>query len=147
MTPGSRGRVGFTSGWNQPRGAPPEIVKLEKEESVSSGRRRAACTLMGTAYLTQKNWKDAQTSLQKAITLDSNSADAYLALGALFNQTKNYPEAEAALLQGIKLKPNAPGGHYELAKTYWSMGRWQESAPHARPAVATMPELAAPHAL
>ncbi len=107
----------------------------------------SAYTLMGTAYLTQKNWKDAQTSLQKAITLDSNSADAYLALGALFNQTKNYPEAEAALLQGIKLKPDAPGGHYELAKTYWSMGRWQESAPHARKAVATMPELAGPHVL
>jgi tetratricopeptide (TPR) repeat protein len=107
----------------------------------------SAYTLLGTAYLSQKNWKDAQLALQKAVALDPNSGEAYLALGAVFNQTKNYPEAETALEQGIKLRPDAPGGHYELAKTYWSMGRWQESAPHARKAVSDMPELAAPHVL
>ena len=107
----------------------------------------SAYTLLGTAYLTQKDWKDAKMALQKAISLDSNSGEAYLALGALFNQTKNYPEAETALVQGIKLRPDAPGGHYELAKTYWSVGRWQDSAPHARKAVSTMPELGPPHVL
>jgi len=45
------------------------------------------------------------------------------------------------------LRPDAPGGHYELAKTYWSLGRWQESAPHARQTIANMPELASPHVL
>ena len=106
-----------------------------------------AYTLLGTAYLEQKNWKAAETALQRATTLDSKSSEAYLALGAVFNQTKNYPQAEAALLRGLELKPEASAGHYELAKTYWELGRWQESAPHARRAVADMPDLAAPHAL
>ena len=106
-----------------------------------------AYTLLGTAYLEQKNWKDAESALQKSISFDSNSADAYLALGAVFNQTKNYPQAEAALLRGLELKPDASAGHYELAKTYWALGRWREAAPHVRKAVSEMPDLAPPHVL
>ena len=68
-------------------------------------------------------------------------------LGAVFNQTKEYPQAETALLKGLELKPEAAGGHYELAKTYWALGRWQDAAPHARKAVAGMPGLAPAHAL
>ena len=106
-----------------------------------------AYTLLGTAYLEQKNWKAAETALQKATSLDANSSDAYLALGAMFNQTKEYSRAETALLRGLELKPDAPAGHYELAKTYWELGHWQEAAPHARKAVAGMPDVAGPHAL
>jgi tetratricopeptide (TPR) repeat protein len=106
-----------------------------------------AYTLLGRAYLTRENWTEAEKALQKAISLDADSAEAYLALGAVYNQTKNYVEAEKTLVQGLKLKPDAPGGQYELAKTYWALGRWQESAPYAREAVAHMPELASPHVL
>jgi len=106
-----------------------------------------AYTLLGTAYLEQKNWKGAETALQKATSLDANASDAYLALGAMFNQTKEYSRAQSALLRGLELKPDASAGHYELAKTYWELGRWQEAAPHARKAVAGMPDVAGPHAL
>ena len=106
-----------------------------------------AYTLLGTAYLEQKNWKEAETALQKSVSLDSNSADAYLALGAVCNQTKNYPQAETYLLRGLELKPDAFVGHYELAKSYWELGRWREAAPHVRKAVSGMPDLASPHVL
>lgn len=106
-----------------------------------------AHTLLGTAYLEQKKWKDAEAALQKSLSYDSNSADAYLSLGAVFNQTKNYPQAETALLHGLELKPEAATGHYELAKTYWALGRWREAAPHARKAVSGMPDVASPHVL
>jgi len=106
-----------------------------------------AYTLLGTAYLEQKNWKDAEVALRKANELDPKFPDAYLELGAVFNQTREYPQAETALLKGLELKPEAAGGHYELAKTYWALGRWQDAAPHARKAVAGMPDLAPAHAL
>ncbi len=38
-------------------------------------------------------------------------------------------------------------GHYELAKSQWASGRWQDAAPHAAAAVAAMPDLAAAHVL
>jgi tetratricopeptide (TPR) repeat protein len=107
----------------------------------------SAYTLLGTAYLEQKKWKEAETALQKSIAIDSNSADAYLALGAALNQTKDYSQAETSLLHGLELKPEAATGHYELAKTYWEMGRWREAAPHIRKAVSGMPDVASPHVL
>jgi len=106
-----------------------------------------AYTLVGTAYMERKDWKEAEKALQRATTLNPKSSEAYLALGAVLNQTKEYPRAEAALLRGLELNPDTPGGHYELAKTYWELGRWQEAAPHARKAVSLTPDLASPHAL
>ncbi len=106
-----------------------------------------AYTLLGTAYLEQKNWKDAEAALRKANELDPKFPDAYLELGAVFNQTKEYPQAETTLLKGLELKPEAAAGHYELAKTYWALGRWKDAAPHARQAVAGMPDLAPAHVL
>jgi len=106
-----------------------------------------AYALLGTAYLGRKDWKNAEVVLRKANELDPKFPDAYLELGAVLNQTKEYPRAETALLKGLELKPEAAGGHYELAKTYWALGRWQDAAPHARKAVAGMPDLAPAHAL
>jgi len=39
-----------------------------------------AYTLLGTAYLEQKNWKAAEAALEKATSLDAHASDAYLAL-------------------------------------------------------------------
>jgi tetratricopeptide (TPR) repeat protein len=125
------------------------------EESVSHFRKAIkfyepfpqAYTLLGTAYLEQANWTEAEKALQRATRLDDKASDAYLALGAVFNETKKYPHAETALLRGLELKPEAPAGHYELAKTYWFLGRWKEAAPYARKAVSAMPDVASPHAL
>jgi Flp pilus assembly protein TadD len=131
-------------------------LKENKLDSSISHLRKAiklyenfplAYTLLGTAYLEQKDMKNAQTALERTTALDAKSAEAYLALGAVFNQIKEYPQAETALLKGLELKPDAAGGHYELAKTYWALGRWQEAAPHARKAVAEMPDLPGPHVL
>jgi Flp pilus assembly protein TadD len=106
-----------------------------------------AYQMLGTAYLQQQRWTEAQGALEKAIQLDAKLGDAYLELGAVLNQTKEYPKAEVALTRGLELVPDAPGGHYELAKTYWAMGRWQDAAPHATTAVNEFPSLASPHVL
>src|SRR5260370_13480093 len=102
---------------------------------------------MGTGYLEQKNWKDAEAALRKANELDPKFPDAYLELGAVLNQTKEYQQAETALLKGLELKPEAAGGHYELAQTYLALVRWKDAAPHARRAVSGMPAFAPAHAL
>jgi Flp pilus assembly protein TadD len=54
---------------------------------------------------------------------------------------------KTALLRGLELKPDASAGHYELAKSYWDLGRWREAAPHIRKAVSGTPDLASPHVL
>jgi hypothetical protein len=52
-------------------------------------------------------------------------AEAYLALGAVFNQTKDYPKPKTALFRGRELEANATCGHCELAKPAapWAVDR------------------------
>jgi tetratricopeptide (TPR) repeat protein len=103
--------------------------------------------LLGSVYLQQRKLADAQSAFEKAIQFDTGLGPAYLELGAVFNQEKEYSKAETVLTHGLELNPNAPEGHYELAKTYWAMGRWQDAVPHASFAVAALPNLASPHVL
>jgi tetratricopeptide (TPR) repeat protein len=106
-----------------------------------------AYRMLGDAFLQNQQLPEAETALKKSIELQPDLAPAYFDLGALRNQTKNYPGAEEALKKGLELTPDATVGKYELAKTYWAMGRWQDSAPLAVDTVKALPDLAAAHVL
>lgn len=105
-----------------------------------------AYTLLGAAYLEQKNYKDAQISLQKAVELDPKSAGAYLELGAVLNIQKDYPGAVTALTKGLEINPDVPAvAEYELAKAYMAQQQWQNAEVHLRKAIAKQLDLAAAH--
>jgi tetratricopeptide (TPR) repeat protein len=106
-----------------------------------------AYRMLGDAFVEKQQWPEAETALKKSIELQPDLAPAYFDLGALRNQTKNYPGAEEALKKGLELTPDATVGKYELAKTYWAMGRWQDAAPLAADTVKALPDLAAVHVL
>ena len=106
-----------------------------------------AYRMLGETCLEQQDWKSAETYLQRSIELDPNLAAAYVDLGAVRNQTKNYAGAEEALKAGLKLSPGAAAAKYELAKTYWAMGRWQDASPYAKEAATDLPKLAPVHVL
>jgi tetratricopeptide (TPR) repeat protein len=106
-----------------------------------------AYRMLGDAFVAKQQWPEAETALKKSIELQPDLAPAYFDLGALRNQTKNYPGAEEALKKGLELTPDATVGKYELAKTYWAMGRWQDAAPLAADTVKALPDLAAAHVL
>jgi tetratricopeptide (TPR) repeat protein len=106
-----------------------------------------AYRMLGDAFVEKQQWPEAETALKKSIELQPDLAPAYFDLGALRNQTKNYSGAEEALKKGLELTPDATVGKYELAKTYWAMGRWQDAAPLAADTVKAVPDLAAAHVL
>jgi Flp pilus assembly protein TadD len=106
-----------------------------------------AYRMLGDAFVEKQQWPEAETALKKSIELQPDLAPAYFDLGALRNQTKNYPGAEEALKKGLELTPDATVGKYELAKTYWALGRWQDAAPFAADTVNAVPDLAAAHVL
>src|ERR1700688_4365871 len=106
-----------------------------------------AYRMLGDVYVGKQQWPEAETALKKSIELQPDLAPAYFDLGALRNQTKNYPGAEEALKKGLELTPDATVGKYELAKTYWALGRWRDAAPFAADTVKALPELAAAHVL
>jgi tetratricopeptide (TPR) repeat protein len=106
-----------------------------------------AYRMLGDALVEKQQWPEAETALKKSIGLQPDLAPAYFDLGALRNQTKNYPGAEQSLKKGLELTPDATIGKYELAKTYWALGRWQDAAPLATDTVKALPDLAAAHVL
>jgi len=60
----------------------------------------------------------------------------------LQNSEKDYASAEKSLLEGLKLEENSAQGHYQLAKTYWALGWWQDAEPHALKAASLQPTMA-----
>lgn len=106
-----------------------------------------AYRMLGDAYVEKQQWPEAESALKKSIELQPDLAPAYFDLGALRNQTKNYAGAEEALKKGLELIPDATVGKYEMAKTYWALGRWQDAAPFAADTVKALPDLAAAHVL
>jgi Flp pilus assembly protein TadD len=106
-----------------------------------------AYRMLGEAYLEQQDFRKAETALRRSIELQPKFAAAYVDLGAVLNQTKDYTGAEQALKKGLELSPDAAAAKYELAKTYWALGRWQEAAPYAVDSVKEQPQLAPAHVL
>jgi tetratricopeptide (TPR) repeat protein len=103
--------------------------------------------LLGTIYLEQQKWKEAQASLEKAASLDDKEAGAFLALGACLAQQGKFAEAEAPLKRGLEMHPDTADGHVELGKVYWALGRPAEAEPHARRAIELRPENSLAHLL
>ena len=106
-----------------------------------------AYRMLGDTLVEKQQWPEAETALKRSIELQPDMAPAYFDLGALRNQTKNYAGAEEVLKKGLELTPDATVGKYELAKTYWALGRWQDAAPLATDTVKALPDLAAAHVL
>lgn len=111
------------------------------------GNYPQAYRMLGEAYLKLKDWNRAETALKRSIELEPKLAASYMDLGAVKNQEKDYGAAEEALKKGLELSPDSTPAKYELAKTYWAEGRWQDAAPYAEATVKAVPDLAGAHAL
>jgi tetratricopeptide (TPR) repeat protein len=106
-----------------------------------------AYVLRATVDIQQNNAAEARAALDRAIEIDPKLPEAWFTLGMLKNKEKDYGGAEKSLIEGLKLDDGSPQGHYELAKTYWALGRWQDSEPHALKAAALQPAMAPVHVL
>jgi len=141
-------RLEFTKGEEAMRAknADESVKHLQKAIKLYDAYPQAY-RMLGDAYVEKQQWPEAETALKKCIELQPDLAPAYFDLGALRNQTKNYTGAEQALKKGLELTPDATVGKYELAKTYWGQGRWQDASPLATDTVKALPDLAAAHVL
>jgi len=106
-----------------------------------------AYVLQATVYIQQNNAAEAKSALDRAIEIDPKLPEAWFTLGMLQNSRKDYAGAEKSLIEGLKLDDGSPQGHYELAKTYWASGRWQDAEPHALKTAALQPAMAPVHVL
>lgn len=69
-------------------------------------------------------------SYKKAISLNTNFADAYCNLAIVFNEQEEYAEAEAGFLRALSLKPNYGEAHYNFGNTLKAVKRYDEAISH-----------------
>ena len=122
-------------------------IQFFKKATDEYPKYSEAYLLMGLAYTAQQQWKDADSSLRKAIELDVASAPAYMALGELQFRQQDYAGAEKSQLKAVELAPESADAHLGLARTYWAIGRWQDADPHAAKVVQLKPDNAGAHVL
>ena len=132
--------------WKQ--GKDPQECADHLNKAVKSYAQFAdAYVLLGSVYAQQNKAAEAKSALDRAVEMDPKLADARFTLGMLQNREKDYAGAETSLNEGLKLDGASPQGHYELAKTYWALGRLQDAEPQAQKAVALLPTMAPAHVL
>jgi tetratricopeptide (TPR) repeat protein len=63
------------------------------------------------------------------------------------NEQKNYAGAQKALERSLELRPESAEAHYELARTFSALGKWDPAEAHVRRAIELNPDYAGPHVL
>jgi tetratricopeptide (TPR) repeat protein len=83
--------------------------------------------VQGVLYLKQKNWANAQTSLEKATQIDPSHARAFAALGMALTDQGKFDAAIVPLEKSLELEGAAAPNwetEYVLARTYYEAARY-----------------------
>src|SRR4029077_2016893 len=83
--------------------------------------------LLGLVYMSMHKWSDAEPALRKTTLLDDAFGFGFLTLGSCLFEEGKFTEAEEPLLRGIELNLDISGGHYDLARTYYALNRFQDA--------------------
>lgn len=106
-----------------------------------------AMLLLGTAYMDDREWDKAESTLRQLLEVDPKSAAAHFALGELYLRQKKYSESEKEALAGIKLDPKSVGGHFLLGRLYYELGDIVKAGPQVGTALRLNPKFAEGHLL
>ncbi len=68
------------------------------------------------------NTDPIERSLQSAVALDPQFADAHLELGALYAEQAKYSDAISEYRRALAITPNLAAAHYRLAQAYARTG-------------------------
>jgi len=88
-----------------------------------------AMFLMGLVQQRKGNLREAQTRLETAIGIKSDSSAAHASLGSLFAEVGNRKKALQHLATALKLKPSAPV-HFLLGAVYYAAGQHKRAIQH-----------------
>ncbi len=104
-----------------------------------------AYSLMGTAYMDQQKWPEAEEALQQSLKLNDRYAASYFALGAMYNRQGKPAEAATILEKGLEIEDKGWSGHLELAQSCLSLNQAQKAEDHARRAHELAPKFPLVH--
>jgi adenylate cyclase len=114
--------------WSQDPQTLAQAFALAQRAAVLNDSLPLAHTMLGCAYLFQKQYEQAIAEGEKAIALDPNYADGYAWLGAIFNLAGRPEEAIGVVEKALRLNPHSPFFYlFNLGVAYRMRGRHEEA--------------------
>lgn len=105
----------------------------------------SAHLLLGTTFMDERKWSDAEQSFLRAVELKPEDAFATIALGEVYWRQKRYAEAEKILLAGLKLDESSWHGHFTLARLYYEQNEILKAAAPIGHTLKLKPDFAEAH--
>lgn len=93
------------------------FAAFEKASALDGDHREAHLNQAGV-YLDCGDYKRAEREIRKAIEIDGDDPDAYVALGVALRGQKRFDDARAAYEKALALRPNHPPALYDLGILY-----------------------------
>lgn len=100
-----------------------------------------ALLLLGTAYMDNREWDKAESTLRQVLVVEPKTTAAHFALGELYLRQKKYSEAEKEMLAGIKLDAKSVRGHFLLGRLYYELGDLAKAGPQVGTALRLDPKV------
>ncbi len=101
---------------------------------------------LGTVYLWQQQYEQAQAELERAVALDPNGAMGYATLAEALSRVGRTADALEAAAQTLRLKPEAADGYLDSVSTaYYLAGRPEEAIAPLKQYLARYPNILGAH--
>jgi Flp pilus assembly protein TadD len=124
------------------KGNDQEAFQAFEKASALDGDHREAHLNQATVYLDCGDYKRAEREIRKAIEIDGDDPDAYVALGVALRGQKRFDDARAAYERALTARPNHPPALYDLGILYMD---FQPDKAKARENLTLYRKLAGPH--
>jgi TolB-like protein/Flp pilus assembly protein TadD len=119
-------------------------ARLKAEEYIAKARQSPTSLShqVGAAILSQQGMHaEAIREGERAISMDPNDADAYIALAGALSLAGEPARALDWILQGIRLNPFSPPSYfYELGLAQFGLGQFKDAAASLERAIALNPD-------
>lgn len=102
-----------------------------------------ALTALAQLDFSSQNLDNAKAGLKKAVQCDGNFLDSYYMLSELYVREKKFADSESVLSQGLRLSPRAWPLRYQMGKTHFAMGKYQEASHDFEETESIHPDMAA----
>jgi TolB-like protein/cytochrome c-type biogenesis protein CcmH/NrfG len=133
--------------WSQDPQTLAQAFALAQQAAVLDDSLPLAHSLLGIAYLYQKQHEQAIAEGERAVTLDPNSADGYMWLGVIFNLAGRPEEAIGLVEKALRLNPHDPFFYlFNLGHAYRLTYRYEGAITAFKRVLSRNPNFLAAHA-
>ena len=117
-----------------------EFPKMKNFNQQRVSNRASFWYHLGTAYDFKDISGEARRYYEKAVSVDTNFAPAYVGLALNLYKNKKIPDAIKNLKKAISLDPSEANAYYNLAQIYESQESWNEAISHYESAIRLSPQ-------